>query len=446
MESAQKERHPSLAEPLFFEFAKVSAPNRFLKAALTERMSTWSVRDLPARGIPTPHLINLYKRWGEGGAGVILTGNILLDFEHLEALGNPIIPVDAPYHGERFEAFKKLAAVSKLHGSLIVGQVNHPGRQVDEWIQPNPVSASDIQLKTSVLGMTFAKPRPATQADIDGFVEGYAHCAEYLYKAGYDGIQLHAAHGYLLAQFISNSTNKRMDVYGSSLQNRARLILEVAQEIRRRVPASTGFILGIKLNSVEFQEDGLSPEESKQLCSILEVEGQFDFVELSGGTYENWLTRHVKESTRKRESFFLEFAENIAPALTKTKTYITGGFRTVEGMTNALKTVDGIGLGRPLCQEPGLCKEILEGRSTGALPQAVDMNDFFMTALIAGAQMKQVGDDCKPLDLSKEENVVAFQKDLAEWAEAMASDRLKKEKYGWPTIPSVPAIPYAETV
>lgn len=227
---------------------------------------------------------------------MILTGNILTDYEHLEALGNPIIPRDAPFHGERFERFAELATVSKKHSALIVGQVNHPGRQVDEWIQPHPISASDVQLQKS-MGMSFGKPRTATKQDIANFIDGWAHAAEYLYRAGYDGIQLHAAHGYLLAQFISKSTNRRTDEYGGSIRNRAKLILEIATEIRRRVPCKTGFVVGIKLNSVEFQEDGLSPEECRELCGMLENEGRFDFVELSGGSKSSVL-KPCKKSER----------------------------------------------------------------------------------------------------------------------------------------------------
>jgi 2,4-dienoyl-CoA reductase-like NADH-dependent reductase (Old Yellow Enzyme family) len=165
----------------------------------------------------------------------------------------------------------------------MVGQVSHPGRQVEARIQKNPVSASDVHLDKEVMGLKFAKPRAATSEDIARFIEGWAHAAEYLEKAGYDGIELHGAHGYLLAQFLSPSTNLRTDKYGGSLENRARLIVEIAQEIRRRT--SPSFILGIKMNSVEFQEKGFQPEEAKELCSILEA-NKFDFIELSGGTYE----------------------------------------------------------------------------------------------------------------------------------------------------------------
>jgi 2,4-dienoyl-CoA reductase-like NADH-dependent reductase (Old Yellow Enzyme family) len=160
------------------------------------------------------------------------------------------------------------------------------------------------------MGMTFAKPHAASTEEIQRVVDGFAHAAEYLDKAGYDGIELHGAHGYLLAQFLSPTTNQRTDKYGGSLENRARLTLEIAQEIRKRVKSD--FIVGIKLNSVEFQEKGFQPEEARELCSLLE-KNSFDFVELSGGTYESLAFEHKKDSTRKRESFFLEFADKITP-------------------------------------------------------------------------------------------------------------------------------------
>ena len=188
-----------LGEPLHFEFSGQTAPNRFLKAAMTERISSWHPTDIESRGVPSKELVNVYRRWGEGGYGLILTGNILFTYEHLEAAGNPIIP-----HGERgweaaagsragvrYERFKEMATLSKTHGALVLGQVNHPGRQVGESMYDKPISASDVQLEGVHMGMTFAKPKAATQEDIDNLIDGWAFTAEYLWRAGYDGIQLH---------------------------------------------------------------------------------------------------------------------------------------------------------------------------------------------------------------------------------------------------------------
>lgn len=144
--------------------------------------------------------------------------------------------------------------------------------------------------------MSFAKPHAASAQEITDIIEGFAHAAEYLEKAGFDGIELHGAHGYLLAQFLAQTTNKRTDKYGGSLENRARIILEIGDEIRKRT--QPGFVLGIKMNSVEFQEGGFQPEEAKKLASMLE-EHKFEFVELSGGTYENLKFGHERESTKR---------------------------------------------------------------------------------------------------------------------------------------------------
>ena len=427
-----------LGQPLEFAFANRSAPNRFLKGAMTERLSSWDPENLPARGVPSDRLINAYRRWGEGEIGLILSGNIMFEYDHLEAMGNPIIPVDAPFEGERFEAFKELARQAKIEGNLIVGQVSHPGRQVEQRIQKNPISASDVHLDKEIMGMKFAKPRAATSEDIARFIEGWAHAAEYLEKAGYDGIELHGAHGYLLAQFLSQTTNLRTDKYGGSLENRARLIVEVAQEVRRRT--SPNFILGIKMNSVEFQEKGFQPEEAKELAAILEA-NKFDFIELSGGTYEALGFGHKRESTKAREGFFMEFADAITPQLSKTKVYVTGGFKTAGAMVKALQTVDGVGLARPVCQEPRLCKDILAGRVQGAIKMQMDDNDFGITNVAAGTQIRQIGKDQEPIDLSRTENLEAFKKDMGAWFQGLSQDT-KMEKYGYIDLETAQAAPY----
>jgi hypothetical protein len=128
----------------------------------------------------------------------------------------------------------------------------------------------------------------------------------------------------------------------------------------------------------------LSTAEARDICKILE-ENQFDFVELSGGIFEKLAFEHQRESTKKHEGFFLEFAEMIAPILSKTKTYITGGLRILGAMVDALKTVDGVGLACSLAHEPRLCKDILEGKVTGAMKQVIYENSFGLTNIAAGA-------------------------------------------------------------
>ncbi|KAK3313201.1 NADH oxidase [Apodospora peruviana] len=401
-----------LAEPLPFAFSGRTAPNRILKAAMTERLASWSPTDKSARGIPGEELCTLYRTWGAGGSGIIITGNIVVDHDHIEAPRNMIITMDTPPSGAHFQGFRKLAASAKEHGSLMIGQINHPGRQCVSSIQSNPVSASDVQLQYTMLGESFSKPHPASRDEIRAITDAFVHVAIFLDRAGWDGVQLHAAHGYLLAQFLSQTTNLRTDEYGGSLENRARLITEIADEIRAQTRPD--FVLSIKINSVEFQANGFSPEEAARLCELLEAHG-FDFVELSGGTFEEMGVLHRRESTRAREAFFLEFAEKIVPHLTKTRAIVTGGLRSVGAMLDALQAVDGIGLGRPACTEPFLAKDILSGMVESCIKPLVDDNDFGVTSSIASVQMHMMAKGLPPLDPSDEDVVKLFKEGLAAW-------------------------------
>lgn len=166
-----------------------------------------------------------------------------------------------------------------------------------------------MQLQGEVLGNLYGKPRPATERDLKSVIEGMAHAAEFLDNAGFDGIQLHAAHGYLLSQFLSETTNFRTDQYGGSLANRMRLLFEIRDAVAERV--RPGFIIGVKINSVEFQAKGFQPEEARELCTSLEAH-RFDFVELSGGTYENWQMNNdnKRDSTKQREAVCLTLSNS----------------------------------------------------------------------------------------------------------------------------------------
>lgn len=393
-----------LGKPLTFPVSGRTAPNRLLNAAMSEYMCTFDIKDaVTKRGIPTEQMVELYRRWGEGGWGQIQTGNVMIDPEHIEKPGNAIVLPDEGPSGERFEMFKKVAAAAKAHGSLFLAQVGHPGRQLrHNYQKEQPISASAVPLKRDVFGLDYGVPRAATKDDIHNIINGFAHACQYLEKAGFDGVALHGAHGYLLAQFLSETTNHRTDEYGGSLENRMRLILEVTAEIRKRT--SKNFILGIKINSVEFQEKGFRFEEALQLCSALEEAGM-DFVETSGGTYEQFGFQHNKESTIQRENYFIEFAEVICKAVKNLVVYSTGGFKTVKGMVAALDSIDGIGLARAACQEPNLAKDILEGKLSSTMKYAVDDSDFPLRMGLAAFQMKQLSKGEEPVDLTKPEEV-----------------------------------------
>jgi 2,4-dienoyl-CoA reductase-like NADH-dependent reductase (Old Yellow Enzyme family) len=268
-----------LAQPITFPFSNRTAKNRFLKAPMTERLCHWNKDDEPinARGFPSEEYTRLYERWGEGEIGVIVAGNVMVSYDALEAYGNPILCDD---HDGRVAAFRKVAGVAKKNGSLFIAQLSHPGRQGGAALNPNPVSASDVQLKIAWAGNSFNKPRPLTIPEIKDIVRQWGETAALCQQAGFDGVQIHCAHGYLLAQFLSLTTNKRTDEYGGDLDNRSRIVFEIIEEVKRRVP-DPSFIVCVKINSVEFQPGGQTPEDCQNLCVKLEQAG-IDFIDLSG--------------------------------------------------------------------------------------------------------------------------------------------------------------------
>ncbi|KAM0347407.1 hypothetical protein ACHAPU_004928 [Fusarium lateritium] len=436
-----------LAQELRFQPSGRVAKNRFLKSPMAEALATWDPKVFSKRGIPTDELIELYRRWGEGknNFGVIVTGNVDIDPESVGVACSPVIPADAPFEGERFDKFKQLATVAKKDGSLIVAQVNHPGRQIPYKMNPIAISASDVQLEPK-LGMTFGNPHAATKDEIAQIINGFVHAAEYVERAGFDGIELHAAHGYLLSQFLSRTTNKRTDEYGAqTIENRLRLISEIATAIKARV--SPNFIISAKLNSVEFQDGGVTADEARELCERLEKLG-LDFVELSGGTYEQMAMSWEKESTRKREGFFLEWAETITKALDpahKMKIYIAGGFRTVGAMVDALKIVHGVSIGRPATAEPRLVNDILEGRVKGAIqPMEMVEKDLGMSMGVSGAQMAQIAKGFEPFDASDAEVMATFGGDMGAYYEKVVQDGDKNEVVGSIQYSGV-QVPYGTT-
>ncbi|KAI8624817.1 NADH:flavin oxidoreductase/NADH oxidase-like protein [Xylariaceae sp. FL1651] len=431
-ESAPVDISP-LAQPLKFEFSGRTAKNRFFKAAMAEDLASWHPTNLEERGIPTKELIELYRRWGENEWGIITTGNMDIEFDMLDAVGDMIVTPECPPSGPRFEAFKELAAAAKAHGSLFLAQVTHPGRQLSARIRKDTISASALQLPPQSNGSTYAKPREATKADIARVVDGFSHAAEYLQKAGFDGIELHGAHGYLISQFLSELSNHRTDEYGGSISNRLRLVIEIAEAIKKRT--KPGFVLGIKINSVEFQEKGMKPAEVKVMCEGLQEAG-FDFVELSGGNHEDIGFGGERESTRKREAYFLDFVRDIVPNLNRTRKFLVGGFRTAASMVKALdQSLDGISLGRPAAQEPRLPTDILAGRVTGAIQPPLEfLVNFWLGLMAAGVHLRQIGTGLEPFDASDEKAVAAYKEAMAAYFAKLAADGDKLEVHGVPDM------------
>lgn len=337
----------------------VELPNRLVKAAMTERVAN------PANEVTERHL-RLYKAWGEGGIGLQITGNVFVDRRNLEAPGN--VAIDGPPSNEHAVRLAKWAEASKAGGGKVVMQLSHAGRQTLKIVnrQPDAPSAVSVDLP----GGQFGTPRAMTGDDIQRLIGKYATATRVARAAGFDGVQIHSAHGYLLSQFLSPLTNQRTDEWGGPLENRARLLLELIKATQAE--AGPGFGVSVKLNSTDFQKGGFTQADSMAVIGMLNDRG-LDFVEISGGNYEQPKMmdldglqpahqENVRESTRKREAYFLDYAQDVQ-AVAQMPLMVTGGFRTAEVMNGALASgeADLIGLGRPLCVDADAPAQLLSG-------------------------------------------------------------------------------------
>lgn len=334
-------------------------PNRIAKAAMTEGLAT------PA-GLPTPELERLYGLWSDGGAGMLLSGNIQVDRDHLERPGNVII--DSPPSPEMQSALARWAAAATRNGNHFWAQISHAGRQTQKNINPHPKAPSAVKL--GLPGGQFGQPVALTIDEIEDIVRRFGVCAAAVKKAGFTGVQVHAAHGYLLSQFLSPRSNQRTDSYGGSLENRARALLDCVAAVRKAV--GTGFPVAVKLNSADFQKGGFAFSESLQVAEWLQAAG-VDLIEISGGTYEqpkllgiagieDEEPQAVTQSTQLREAYFVDFALAMQAKVT-IPLMVTGGFRQRAAMEQALASgsADLIGLGRPMCVLTDAPNQLLAG-------------------------------------------------------------------------------------
>ena len=322
--------------------------NRICKSAMTEGLAD-------ARDNPTLQHQRLYANWARGGAALLFTGNIMIDRRYLERAGNVVVEDATALPGLR-----DWSKAVRDGGSQLWAQISHPGRQCPRLVNTTPLAPSAVQL--DILG-NFGKPRSASEADIQEIIKRFANTAGLIQEAGLDGVQIHAAHGYLISQFLSTRTNLRTDQWGGSLTNRARLLLETVAAVRARVGPT--YPIAVKLNSSDFVKGGFTLDESLQVVTWLNDTG-IDLLEISGGTYEqveffkDQPDSEVRDSTRAREATFLTYAKSIKQ-VARMPVMITGGFRTLAGMEAALTShqTDMIGIARPFCVDPDFPKKIL---------------------------------------------------------------------------------------
>ena len=337
--------------------------NRLVKAAMTEGLADTLNRATDR------HLV-LYERWAKNGFGLMITGNVHGDRRHLERPGN--IAIDG---NGGLDALRRLAAVGTRNGAHFWMQINHSGRQTPGVLNPTPLAPSNISLPMVEAGCGQAQAMSREQ--IEDVIRRFADVAAVAREIGFTGVQIHAAHGYLISQFLSPLANQRQDEWGGSLENRARLLMETVKAMRRRVGAD--YPISVKLNSADFQRGGFSFEESMQVAHWLSNAG-IDLLEISGGNYEQMQMvglgdampgRRIAASTREREAYFLDFAKSIRP-LVQMPLMITGGMRSAAAMNEALDSgaCEVIGVGRPICVDPDHAVRALLDGVADALPAA----------------------------------------------------------------------------
>lgn len=358
---------PALTDPLTLPCG-ARLPSRIAKAAMTEGLAT-------ADGLPTDELERLYGLWSDGGAGMLLSGNIQVDRDHLERPGNVVIQGEPD---ARLRArLERWAEVATRGGNHFWAQISHAGRQTQAAVNPHPKAPSAVKL--GLPGGQFGEPVALTIDEIRDIRGRFAIAARAVKDAGFTGAQIHAAHGYLLSSFLSPRANRRDDIYGGALENRARFLLETVAATREAV--GPDFPISVKLNSADFQRGGFAFEDSLQVAQWL-AEAGIDLLEISGGNYEQPKLlgiegmegeekQNIAPSTARREAYFVEFALAMQEKVT-VPLMVTGGFRTRAAMDHALASgaADIIGIGRPFCHMPDAAKQLFAGLE--ALPTPED--------------------------------------------------------------------------
>ncbi|RYP79595.1 hypothetical protein DL770_006596 [Monosporascus sp. CRB-9-2] len=357
----------NLSKPILLKCGLV-LPNRLVKAAMAECLGNANEDHLPG----SQKCLAIYQEWARGGWGLIITGNVQVDPAHLGDLHDFAINGALP-EAPTLAAFTAWANACSNNGKTkALVQLCHPGRQIAFSRGTVAPSAIPMDFGTALVprllnAFVFGAPRAMTIAEIQATIRHFANAARLVAAAGFAGVELHAAHGYLLAQFLSPRCNVRTDAYGGSARARARLVVEIIQAVREAVPP--GFCVGLKFNSVDVGSAADMGECMEQLRAI--TEAGIDFLEISGGSFEDPTfstgpgavgeAEVKKASTLAREAFFIDFAQAIRAQFRNLPLMVTGGFRSRRSMEAALSkgSCDLVGLARPAVMNPMLPRTLM---------------------------------------------------------------------------------------
>jgi len=359
-------------------------PNRLAKAAMEEGMAELGQ-------LPGPAIHRLYARWAEGGTGLLITGNVMVDSRALTGAGTVALEAGTP-----LASFKAWADACHQHGAKIWMQINHPGRQTMANMGGLAWGPSAVALDLGKHSKLFVQPVAMTHDQIAEVIQRFADTAYAAEQAGFDGVQIHGAHGYLLSQFLSPLTNLRDDEWGGSLINRARLLLDIVRAVRARV--SAGFCVAVKLNSADFQRGGFSEADARQVVMLLN-DLPVDLIELSGGSYESpaMQGRTADGRTLAREAYFLEFAQALA-VVARIPVMTTGGIARQAVAEQVLASgVAVVGMATALTVAPDLPRQWRAGNAPAATSRPVHWKDKILASLatmaVARRRLRHLGAD-----------------------------------------------------
>ncbi|MDA9064356.1 NADH:flavin oxidoreductase/NADH oxidase family protein [Pseudomonadales bacterium] len=378
---------PKLFQPLTFPNGK-TVPNRLCKAAMEENLSDEGQ-------IPGDRLHRLYRRWVEGGVGLILTGNVMVAPDALTGPGGVVLQESTD-----IEPFKRWAEAGKSEDGQFWMQINHPGRQVYAAMGETALSPSDKTMDMGNFSKMFAQPRAMTEEEIEVLIQRFTATSKQAELAGFTGVQVHAAHGYLISQFLSPLTNLRSDQWGGDINNRARVLIEIVKRIRQSVKPE--FCVSVKLNSADFQRGGFELHDAKAVIQLLN-ELNVDLVELSGGSYESPAMQgrvtekdaEKPETTLRREAYFVDFAREIA-SVAKMPIMVTGGILRRVVAEQALEKdsagfgVEMLGLAQAMAFRPDLPNQWREHELEIKLPQVNWKNKTFAALAVMSVTKVQL--------------------------------------------------------
>ncbi len=357
-------------------------PNRIAKAALSEFMAD-------ADGVPSEDMVALYRQWGEGGAGLLITGNVMVDPRYPEAPGNVVL------NGRGSNLFRKrLAAVAeagKLFGAAVMMQLSHAGALASKFICDRPVAPSLKKRGASGFGALSSSPcRAMTSDEINNVIDEFVTGAEVALEAGFDGVQILSGHGHLISQFLSPMSNKRTDEWGGPLHNRARLLLKIIEGVRAKLPDS--FAVSVKLNATDFVENGFEFDDCRGVVEWLNCVG-IDLIEVSGGNRANphmfGFMRSDNDAPDGRlvsgfnetGAYFGGFSKAVK-SVANVPVMVTGGVRRREDAERIIMTgvADAVGFGRPMCLDTRLAYKLLSG-------EADAIEDYMPDGLMSGGHL-----------------------------------------------------------